>query len=225
MGKRKDITGERFGRLTAIRPTEQEKCQSIVWECVCDCGKTCFVSVRNLTSSTGTRSCGCARSEKIAKRMRERKVSGELNPKFKHGMSKSRLYNTWINMKSRCYYKGNKRFDRYGGRGIKVCDEWLHDFVAFMEWSVANGYRDDLTIDRTDNDGPYSPDNCRWVSNDKQQSNTSHSRLISYHGKTQTLSEWSRELHISVPALQKRLKKWGVERAISEPAGGNGHGH
>lgn len=95
---------------------------------------------------------------------------------------KSRLYNTWCNVKSRCCNENNPRFNDYGGRGISMCKEWLNDFSAFKNWSLGNGYNDSLTIDRIDVNGNYEPSNCRWITNQQQQLNRRNNRIISYNG-------------------------------------------
>ncbi len=215
---RVDIKNRRFGRLIAINPTpDRDSCQSVIWKCKCDCGNTILVSARQLTSKTGTHSCGCLQKEKARKNLEENHKSGRDAPAYKHGKYKSRIYNTWINMKARCYNPNATRFLQYGGRGIKVCEMWKKDFQAFYDWAVLNGYQDNLTIDRIDNNGDYTPDNCRWVDNKRQQNNTSHSRMISYGEKTQTLQEWSAELGINYKTLQKRLNAWDIEKALSYP--------
>ena len=139
-------------------------------------------------------------------------------PAKSHGYSKTRLYRTWCNMKGRCYRKSMKRYERYGGRGIVVCDEWKNSFETFMEWALRNGYTEELTLDRIDNDGNYCPDNCRWISNKEQQSNKSVNHLITYKGKTRTITQWAEELGISAKALEGRLHAWNdVEKAIETP--------
>jgi hypothetical protein len=134
----------------------------------------------------------------------------------KHNMAHTRIYRTWCNMKGRCYRKTAKRYDLYGGRGIKVCDEWKNSFIAFYKWSIENGYQEDLTIDRIDVNGNYEPNNCRWISNFEQQSNRTDNRFIKYKGKTKTLSEWSRIYNLNLKTLQKRINKgWDLERAFN----------
>lgn len=100
-----------------------------------------------------------------------RKMHGAKNPAYKHGLSGHRIYIIWSNMKQRCNNPKAHEYAAYGGRGITVCDEWLHDVKVFYDWAMANGYRDDLTIDRIDNDKGYSPDNCRWATKEQQYSN------------------------------------------------------
>lgn len=161
-----DLTGQKFGRLTVIslysratkKPPQQTK-----WLCKCDCGNEKIASREGLIKGK-TNSCGCLRKEITAKRRRI------------HSKTRTRLYKVWISMKARCNNPNNKRYSSYGGRGITICDEWLHDFQAFYDWATANGYDEtanfgQCTIDRIDNDKGYSPDNCRWVTMAEQNKN------------------------------------------------------
>lgn len=144
--------------------------------------------------------------------------------KYKNGFdfnndSHYRIYMIWFDMKRRCNQPQNKRFNRYGGRGIKVCDEWLN-FQSFFDWSLANGYKDDLTIDRVNKDGDYGPDNCRWADLITQANNRSNNHYITYQGKTQTMMEWSKELNMNYSTLRRRINLgWDVEEAFRRPKG------
>jgi hypothetical protein len=134
--------------------------------------------------------------------------------------SHHRLYMIWFDMKRRCYQPKNKRYDRYGGRGIKVCDEWLRDFQSFFDWSLTHGYQDDLTIDRLDKDGDYSPENCRWADLVTQANNRANNHYITYQGETKTMMEWSKELNINYSTLRRRINAgWDVEKAFGRPIG------
>lgn len=106
------------------------------------------------------------------------------------GVRKTRLYRCYDSMKTRCYNKNFIRYDRYGGRGIKVCDEWLNDIESFFKWALDNGYRDDLTLDRIDNDGDYEPNNCRWSTKKEQANNMRTTIFIEIDGVTKPLQEW-----------------------------------
>jgi len=129
---------------------------------------------------------------------------------------KDRLYRIWGNMKQRCYNPNNTVYDRYGKRGIQICDEWRTSFKSFAEWANANGYTDEMTIDRIDNDGNYCPENCRLASRKEQANNRSDNNLITYNSKTQTVMQWAEELGIDHRTLWARLQKWPAERALSE---------
>ena len=123
-----------------------------------------------------------------------------------HGMSNSKIYWRWNGMKNRCGNPHHKEYAAYGGRGITVCDEWRNSFSAFYKWAMANGYSDDLTIDRIDNNRGYSPDNCRFITRQEQNRNTSRNVMITYNGKTQCLQDWANETGIGFKKLQWRLK-------------------
>lgn len=140
--------------------------------------------------------------------------TGRRNSNYKHGKKKTRLYDIYCGMKSRCYCESNVRYSLYGGRGIKICDEWLLDFKIFFDWSMNNGYSDSLTIDRIDVNGDYSPDNCRWITIKEQQSNRRNNHLITYKGETKTLKEWSVILGFHYDKLRWRIKNWSLDKAF-----------
>ena len=126
---------------------------------------------------------------------------------LKHGLSHTRIDNIYKSMISRCYNKNNNRYERYGGRGIKVCEEWLNDKTKFFQWAFSNGYKDGLTIDRIKVDEDYSPCNCRWATQKEQQNNRSNTIHLTVDGVTHTISEWSEITGVKRSTIWIRLNK------------------
>lgn len=208
----KDITGQTFGRLTAIRFSHQaEKSRAAYWLCRCSCGSLHTASGAQLRCG-GVRSCGCS-------------VKGKRGP-VTHGLSlgpdgkRSRLYSIWANMLSRCRNPNISSYRAYGARGITVCEEWT-DFPAFHAWATSNGYAADLSLDRIDNDGNYEPANCRWVTFERQNKHRRDTRYITFGGQTLPVSDWAVKLGLNVGTLRSQLGElgWDVERALTTPVG------
>lgn len=143
--------------------------------------------------------------------------SGINNPNYKHGGKGTRLYSIWANMKTRCSNPKHMHFDRYGARGITVCDEWKNDFLKFYDWAMSHGYEDHLTIDRIDNDGNYEPSNCRWVSVKQQGLNRFSNLIVTINGVSKCLTEWCEEYGVNYKTVKDRLKRgWTYEDALSK---------
>ena len=135
--------------------------------------------------------------------------------KKKHGMRNTKIYNAWCGMKSRCYNANNKSYKNYGNRGIKVCEKWKNDFNEFYNWSIYNGYKENLTIDRIDNNGNYEPSNCRWVTTKEQNRNYSKNRFYYIDNKKYCIAEISEKYNINYRTLLYRLNNnYTLEEAI-----------
>lgn len=205
MGAKLNInTGDKFGYLTIIREVSPNG-NYRRFECLCECGKIKTISMAGMRSGAIV-SCGCY----------HKRVTVDIHKT--HGGYKSRLYRIWINIKQRCGNPHNKHFIKYGGRGIHLCDEWEKSFESFRMWSSMNGYSDDLTIDRIDNNGNYCPENCRWISNNEQQLNKRTNRIVDYNGQSMPLSEWAKITGLKWKTLQGRLDSgWPIDKALMTP--------
>lgn len=192
----------RFGRLMLMQYDEKDKRYAFYW---CDCGEICRKD-KYAVEDGRTTSCGCWRRERSKQNFR------------KHGMAyKVPEYQVWKDIRKRCNNKNHKFYDRYGGRGIKVCDRW-NNFKNFYD-DMGSRPSSEYEIDRINNDGNYEPDNCRWVTHKEEMNNTSANHLIEFNGKTQTMTQWSEEIGISIQTLANRINthKWFIERALTTP--------
>ena len=193
--RREDLTGLTFGHLCVTGFSHIYKTQSY-WVCSCDCGGNTIARGSHLKAGNVS-SCGCKKGH------------------ITHGESKTRLYNVWNGMRERCTNPNAHAYSSYGGRGISVCAEW-ESFEAFRDWALSHGYSPNLSIDRKDNDGNYSPDNCRWTTAREQANNTRKTRFIEFDGQILSVSEWARKLGINQSTLSMRLNKyrWSEEKAL-----------
>lgn len=193
-----DITGQKFGRLTALNFSHKMRDKSY-WSCLCDCGKKKNIRADGLKNGN-TRSCGCLQKEKATI----------------HGIRYTRLYKIWKGIKQRCYNEKSTNYKNYGGRGITICYEWKNNAEVFYDWAIANGYEEELTIDRINNDGNYEPNNCRWTTNKEQARNKRSNINIEFQGQTKCLKEWAEILGIKYRTLASRINKygWSVEEAL-----------
>lgn len=195
----KDLSGQQFGKLTAISCVGTNKKGNALWRCLCDCGNETTVVSYQLTMGK-TKSCGCAKRETPDRYKNYTSIKQE-NP---------RLYTIWSGMKQRCFNPKSKSYRNYGARGIVVCDEWKESFSSFCSWSKEHGYSDSLSIDRIDPNGNYCPENCRWIPINDQTKNTRltfNNRKITINGVTKTLLEFAEESGISPNLLSLRISR------------------
>ncbi|NHC20304.1 hypothetical protein G6554_18845 [Bacillus sp. MM2020_4] len=196
----KQLTGQRFGKLTVIQRSEKNsKSGNAMWVCYCDCGNQAVVIGSHLRSGHTT-SCGCNRiSEKSM------------------GHSQERLYRIWNGMHNRCYDPKHDRYKWYGNKGISICDKW-HDYLTFREWALEHGYSNNLTIDRINPNGNYHPNNCQWVDMKIQANNRSNNRIIKYKGKNYTAIQLAETCNLLPHTVYNRLKLgWSVEQIVEIP--------
>ena len=196
----KDYTNNTYHRLTAVKFIERKNAQTL-WEFKCKCGETKKANIFNVTRGL-TKSCGCLQKETA--------------PNKTHGGTGTRLHDIWRGMKMRCYNPNVKRYNRYGGRGVTICSEWRNDFAVFRDWALANGYTDELTIDRRDNDGNYEPENCKWSTWKEQANNKGNNHPIAHKGITLNVGQWSEKYKIPCGSLLNRLRRGlSMEKALA----------
>ena len=193
-----DLTGKRFGRLTVIGIDDRGD-RKTYYNCQCDCGNVKSVRSDSLISGA-IRSCGCMKKEQDLE---------NLTANHSHRMSGTRIYGIWQGIKKRCYNPHEARYDRYGGRGIKMCDEWRESFQSFYDWATENGYEETLSIDRIDNNGDYCPENCRWSDTQEQARNRSSTIRITIGNATKTLTEWCEIFEVDSKMVFARYKRNG----------------
>lgn len=193
----KDLTGQVFGKWTVIGFAGLSKRKQATWLCRCECGTEAIVM--------GT-ALNCHRSEKCLSCARR-----------KHGMRDSPEYHAWSAMRQRCLHSGSPQFARYGGRGITVCERWQHSFQAFYN-DIGLRPSPRHSIHRIDNDGHYTPENCKWATPEEQGRARSTNRVLTFDGTTMCLAEWAEQYGLRRDTLRERLRRgWSLERALTTP--------
>lgn len=208
MAKKLEIKqGDKFGKWTILEEVAPKIISNKprrVFKCKCECGNIGEVQLACLRNGHST-SCGCVQKRKVSETM------------FKHGLSdKHPLYSIWKNMKKRCNNPKASEYENYGGRGISVCENWSNKFQDFYNWAITNGWSEDLTIDRIDNDGNYCPENCRWSTFKTQMNNMTKNHYVQYNDSLYTLSTLAEHLNIPYNVVRYRISncKWNVEKLI-----------
>lgn len=190
--------GGKFNKWTVVDHFKNDR--EVMFKCICDCGNAKDVCARNVLNGR-SKSCGCFKKEYAVT----------------HGEASNRTmeYNIWSNMKSRCLNKSNRDYDKYGGRGIFICEEWVGSYETFL-MDMGRSPSKKHSVDRIDNNSGYCPENCRWVMQYEQLRNTRRNVNITFNGITKTAQDWANDLNMTRSAFVKRLKNWGLERALTE---------
>lgn len=196
MGKAKDMTGKKMGRLKVLTRVENDKYGNAMWLCLCDCGNRVIVKGHHLRTGK-TQSCGCYHKDRLK------------TMNLEHGYSGTPLYKSWHAMKTRCVNKNSQSFRDYGGRGITFCKEWLGP-RKFIDWALENGYDENLTLERIDVNGDYTPENCTWVTRAEQNRNTRRNIKQKINGKEYTLSEIATKLGVTRGTVYAWYNKEGL---------------
>ena len=190
-GRIDDLTGQKFGKLTVVSLYSMSPTK---WLCKCECGKDTIVSACHLKD-------GCLRTSP------------------RHPKEWKRIFSIWRHMKSRCYDENVREYKWYGKKGVTMCDEWLNSFETFFNWSISNGYKENLTIDRIDCNGNYCPENCRWTTKYVQDRNKTSNTWITYNNETMVMSDWAKRYNINSATLYSRIfeRNWSIEDALNIP--------
>lgn len=193
-----DLTGQSFGKLKVIGIDDRNS-RKTYWICQCECGN--IKSVRSDSLLCGAvRSCGCMKKEQDRK---------NLTANHSHKQSGTRLYNIWQGIKGRCNNPHEACYYRYGGRGIKICEEWNNSFVPFYEWAMSHGYSENLSVDRIDVDGNYCPENCKWSTNKEQSNNRRTNIKIKIGNSVKSLKEWCEIFNLDYGTINARYDRNG----------------
>lgn len=200
-----DLTGQVFGKWTALEGISVEGKNRPYYVCLCECG-TKRVVKGAILSAGGSQSCGCWKKEKLSVRTR------------KHGLSRINkpIYDAWFQLNKRCYDSNHPQYQDYGGRGIRVCDAWRDDFPAFYTWALANGWKSGLSIDRyPNNDGNYEPLNCRWATDGQQQRNRRVSKTYVFFGEEWHIGEIAETFGLNPRRIAGRIYHgWNIIESV-----------
>lgn len=196
-----NLCGLRVGDFVVLNVDHVDQYRHIFYKCRCDCGNI-FIKRDDIIKNAKHKACNNCQRHRV--------------DMISHGKSNTKLYRIYYGMKERCYNSKNKEYKNYGGRGIIVCDEWKNNFILFYNWSVENGYKDGLQLDREDNSGNYEPSNCRWVTPLVNSNNKRTCIYYTYGDKTLSINGWSRELGINKNTLWRylRVKNYTIEYII-----------
>ena len=208
--------GVRINELTIIGFEHVKRARSWSWKWICRCSCGTIKSIVPYKVLSGnTTSCGCTKRDRIIEYNNTEKVKHGY-ARGGHGGKKNRLYTIWSGMKARCSNENLHDYPNYGGRGIKVCNEWANSFETFKDWANENGYREDLSLDRIDVNGNYCPENCKWATMYEQQRNRQHTEKFEYLGEKRTLAEISEMTGIYYNTLYNRIHYygWDLENAV-----------
>lgn len=193
----KDLTGNKYGRLTVVGLSPKKSGRKSFWVCKCLCGNEHLVRSDSLKSGN-VQSCGCLKKEQD---------KDNLTKNHRHKESHTHLYKTWLGMKARVSNRNNKRYERYGGRGITMCDDWLKNYESFRDWAKRNGYDENLTIERVDVNGNYEPNNCTWIPFAEQANNRTTTIWVEWEGRKQNIAQWAKELGFNRRTLYDRYHR------------------
>lgn len=186
---------KKYNEWTIVKFSHKDKHNHLFFECVCSCGNKNIIDLFSLKYNRS----------KCCKQCGYKKIKG------KHNLSHSRIYRIFNHIKQRCLNPNDSKYKDYGGRGIKICKEWEDNFINFYNWSIANGYEENLSIDRIDNNGNYEPKNCRWVTNIEQQNNKRNNHIITYNNKEYTISNFCKKFNLNERLVRQRINVYGYE--------------
>lgn len=204
-----DLRGQKFNRLVVISIEPKERLKEREWLCLCDCGNKIIVKAARLKNGH-TKSCGCWNRQHAKEMGRSNAI---------HGLSATKLYSVWNGMVTRCERVNSKYYPHYGGRGIKICERWRKDFLAFVA-DMGPSYQRGLTLERIDFDGDYSPENCRWATLIEQARNKRDTFWVEYKGKRMSLPDAVEKYStVSYKTVADRIRRygWSVEQALLIP--------